>query len=437
MTNSKLSDATSDGARESGRRQLGRDRSLRAGMRRAHRTPALRWVALAPGVAVVAMGCTTSPPERTSVAATRSTVTALALGATQSFAVLAGSTVTNTGPTVVSADLGVSPGAAVTGFPPGLVSGGTIQAGTALALQAQTDTTAAYNVLAGQACNQNLTGKDLGGLTLTPGTYCFSSSAQLTGTLTLDAKGDPAAAFVFQIDSTLTTASASSVRIVNGGTSCNVYWQVGSSATLGTDTKFMGSIIALTSITLTTGASVSGRALARNAAVTLDSNTVSAASCRGELDAGRDGAVHSGSTGGVNGGGAAGAAAGGGTGTAGAGAGGTGAAGAAAGGTGAAGPGAGGASGVAGSGTGGVTGSGAGGASGVGGVTGTGGSGAPDASCACDASCICNAGMTVCTAKCVDLKTDSFHCGACGHACAATESCVSGVCCAGSTPTMP
>jgi type VI secretion system secreted protein VgrG len=119
-----------------------------------------------------------------------------------------------------------------------------------------------------------LTGQDLGGLTLTPGVYCFSTSAQLTGTLTLDAQGNSSAVFIFKIGSTLTTASASSVLLINSASSCGVFWQVGSSATLGTGTALAGTIVALTSITLNTGSSVSGRTLARNGAVTLDDNNV-------------------------------------------------------------------------------------------------------------------------------------------------------------------
>jgi hypothetical protein len=205
--------------------------------------------------------------------------TAPSLGSAQSFAVLGGSTVTNTGSTVVTGNLGVSPGSAVTGFPPGIVTGGSIHKADAVALQAQNDVTTAYNSLAGQACTGNLTGKDLGGLTLTSGVYCFSSSAQLTGMLTLDAQGSASSVFIFQVGTTLTTATISSVRVINGGTNCNVYWKVGSSATLGTGTAFVGSILALTSVTLTTGANVSGRALARNGAVTMDTNTVSAGGC--------------------------------------------------------------------------------------------------------------------------------------------------------------
>jgi type VI secretion system secreted protein VgrG len=192
-----------------------------------------------------------------------------------SFAVLGGSTVTNTNtPTVVTGNLGVSPGSAVTGFPPGIVVGGTIHAADVVAAQAQNELTTTYNGLAGLACDTNLTGQDLGGMTLTPGVYCFSSSAQLTGTLTLDAQGDPNAVFVFQIGSSLTTASASSVLLINGGSNCGVFWQAGSSATLGTGTALVGSIVALTSITLNTGTNLMGRALARNGAVTLDDSDV-------------------------------------------------------------------------------------------------------------------------------------------------------------------
>jgi hypothetical protein len=198
------------------------------------------------------------------------------LGTADSFAVLAGSSVTNTGSTTIHGNLGVWPGAVVTGFPPGNVSGGTTHANDGVAMQAQSDLTTAYNFAAGESCGNSLTGTDLGGLTLTPGVYCFSSSAQLTGALTLNAQGNPNAVFVFQIGSTLTTATASSVVFINGGQGDSVFWQVGSSATLGTSTAFAGNILALTSITLNTTASIQcGRALARNGAVTLDDNLVS------------------------------------------------------------------------------------------------------------------------------------------------------------------
>jgi hypothetical protein len=198
-----------------------------------------------------------------------------ALAQLSSFAVLAGTTVTNTAtPTTVTGDLGVSPGTAVTGFPPGVVTGGTIHAGDPVAAQAQSDLTTMYNALASTPCDTDLTGQDLGGKTLTPGIYCFSSSAQLTGTLTLDGQGQSGAIFIFKVGSTLTTATASSVVLIGGASSCEVFWQVGSSATLGTGTTLAGSILALTSITLNAGASVSGRLLARNGAVTLDDNHV-------------------------------------------------------------------------------------------------------------------------------------------------------------------
>ena len=195
------------------------------------------------------------------------------LGTAGSFGVLAGSAVTNTGPTTVDGDVGVSPGTSVTGFPPGLASG-TIHAGDAVAAQAQSDASTAYNDAAGQPCDTNLTGQDLGGLTLSPGVYCFDSSAQLTGQLTLD--GSSSGVFVFQIGSTLTTASNADVSLINGAQPCNVFWQVGSSATLGTNTAFAGNVLALTSITLNTDASTEGGLYARNGAVTLDSNDIQA-----------------------------------------------------------------------------------------------------------------------------------------------------------------
>jgi uncharacterized repeat protein (TIGR01451 family) len=205
--------------------------------------------------------------------------TAPSLGTAQSFAVLGGSTVTNTGPSIIIGDLGLYPGTSITGFPPGLVTGGTIHTADAVAQGAQADVTIAYNNLAGQACGTTISA-DLGGMTLTPGVYCSATSMGLTGALTLDAQGDPNAVWVFQMGSTLTTASNSSVVIINGGQQCNVFWQVGSSATLGTTTTFIGNILALTSITLNTGATIeNGRALARNGAVTMDTNNVAISVC--------------------------------------------------------------------------------------------------------------------------------------------------------------
>jgi LPXTG-motif cell wall-anchored protein len=201
----------------------------------------------------------------------------IGLGTAASYAIVAGSTITNTGPSVISGDVGLSPGTAVTGFPPGTVNNGTIHATDAAALQAQADVTTAYNDAAGRTPAATVTA-DLGGQTLIAGVYA-GATLGLTGTLTLDAQGDPNAVFVFQTASTLITASSSTVAFVNGANPCNVFWQVTSSATLGTNSVFVGTVLALTSITAATGASVTGRLLARNGAVTLDTNTITNGTC--------------------------------------------------------------------------------------------------------------------------------------------------------------
>ena len=205
------------------------------------------------------------------------------LGAAQSFAALAGTAITATGPAVISGNVGVSPGSAVTGFPPAIVQNGQIYTGAAsLAGSAQSSALIAYNDLKGQTCNSanNLTGKILGQtpgfLTLVPGVYCFDTSAQLNQILTLNDGGDPNAIFIFQIGTTLTTASSSQVLMSSGGRGTNVYWQVGTSATIGTSTTFRGHIIADTSITLTTSATTTGRVFALNGAATIDSTAVDA-----------------------------------------------------------------------------------------------------------------------------------------------------------------
>jgi hypothetical protein len=195
------------------------------------------------------------------------------LGTASTYAVLGGSTVTNTGPTVVSGDLGLSPGSAVTGFPPGIVVGGAIHVNDAPAMQAQNDLTTAYNDAAGRLLPTTVSG-DIGGQTLVPGVYKSTSSLMITGSLILDGQGNSNAVFIFQVGSALTTASGSHVILINGATAANVFWQIGASATLGTGSSFQGNILALTSITATTGTSILGRLLARNGAVTLDTNTL-------------------------------------------------------------------------------------------------------------------------------------------------------------------
>lgn len=202
------------------------------------------------------------------------------------FAVLAGSTVTNTGPSVVTGDLGLSPGTSITGFfgtvendGPGTVSG-SIHQTDAGAASGQIALAGAYTAASGETCSHDLTGQDLGGMTLTPGIYCFSSSAELTGTLTLNALGDPNAVFVFQIGSAFTTASSASVVFAGSiGSSCNVFWQVGTSATLGSTTTFVGNILALSAISTGDASTVNGRLLARNDAVTLINTAVIAPIC--------------------------------------------------------------------------------------------------------------------------------------------------------------
>ncbi|MCW2962511.1 MAG: hypothetical protein JWM90_2898 [Thermoleophilia bacterium] len=218
------------------------------------------------------------------------------LGTAGSYAVLAGTTVTNTGATVINGDLGLSPGTSITGFPPGTVNG-TIHATDAAAAQAQADLTTAYDDAAGRSPAIAVSG-DLGGLTVTGGVYRSASSVGLTGTLTLDAQGDPNTVFVFQAGSALTTATSSRVRLINGAQSCNVFWNVGSSATLGTSSTFVGNLLALTSVSLNDSVTVSGRVLARNGAVTLLNDTISASACATPPPGGTTGG-----TGGTGGGG--------------------------------------------------------------------------------------------------------------------------------------
>jgi len=194
--------------------------------------------------------------------------TAPGLGTATTFAVLAGQTVTNTGTTTITGDLGVSPGTAVTGAP--TVVGTTHTGSDPVAVSAKNDLATAYGNAASSACNFDETGKNLGGQTLSPGTYCQTTAPTLTGTLVLSGDG----VFIFKAGSTLVTAPGATVSLINGAQACNVYWQVGSSATLDTTTTFVGTIMALTDINLKNGATIAGRALARNGQVTLISNKI-------------------------------------------------------------------------------------------------------------------------------------------------------------------
>ncbi|MFC5927166.1 ice-binding family protein [Micromonospora vulcania] len=218
---------------------------------------------------VAATGATPPPPAPT-------TPVTVPLGTASAFAVLAGSTVTNTGPTTITGDLGLSPGTSVTGFPPGRVTG-TQHVADTIAAQAKADLTTAFDNAAARPSTATIP-VELGGTTRIPGVYeSPAGTFGITGVLTLDAQNNPDAVFIFKAASTLITASASHVELINGAQSSNVFWLVGSSATLGTYSVLRGTVMALASITVTTGTTVDGRTLARTAAVTLDSNTIVAA----------------------------------------------------------------------------------------------------------------------------------------------------------------
>lgn len=204
--------------------------------------------------------------------------TTINLGAATSHAILAGSAITNTGSTVINGDVGLMPGTAITGFPAGVING-VQNIANPLALLAKTDLTTAYNNAAGQLPVVTVP-TELGGTTRTAGVYnSVDGTFGITGTLTLDAQNDPSAVFIFKTASTLITGGSSKVSLTNGAQACNVFWQVGSSATLGTNSIFKGNILALTSATLTTGANVEGRVLAQTGAVALDTNNVTLATC--------------------------------------------------------------------------------------------------------------------------------------------------------------
>jgi type VI secretion system secreted protein VgrG len=226
---------------------------------------------------MVSLGACGEMTESNNGSLTGGAAPAPSLGAAASFAVLGASTVTCTGPSAVTGDVGVSPGTGITGFNPPCTITGTIHAGDAAAAQAHADLGIAYGALAGAACEHNLTGQDLGGQTLAPGVYCFDTTVGVTGALTLDGGGDSTAVWIFQVGTAITTATNASVVMAGSGTPGNVFWQVGSSATIGTATAFQGNLVAYATVTLVSGSSIVGRALALNAAVTLDNNSISVA----------------------------------------------------------------------------------------------------------------------------------------------------------------
>lgn len=202
--------------------------------------------------------------------------TSVGLGKAASFSVLGGSTITNTGLTTMFGDLGLAPGSSVTGAPVVL---GAEHVDDAVANEAKSALTTAATTAASEASNGSA-GEDLAGHAFLPGVYTASSSLLLSsGSVTLNAQGDPNAVFIFQVGSTLTTGSNTSVSLINGAQACNVFWQVGSSATLGTGTHFVGTIMAADSITANTGATIHGRLLAQTAAVTLENNTITTSTC--------------------------------------------------------------------------------------------------------------------------------------------------------------
>jgi LPXTG-motif cell wall-anchored protein len=218
----------------------------------------------------------------TNQSASASIVPTVPLATAANYSVLAGQTVTNTGPSILDKSVGLAPGSAVVGFPPGTVlAPGTIQAANAVALQAESDLTIAYLDAAGRPVEFTTVADLTSGTPLAPGVYANAAKGPLllSGAMTLDGQNNPNAVFIFQTDSSLTTGSGSVVNLINGASECNIFWQIGSSATIGTGSAFVGNILALTSIAVQTGATVQGRALARNGEVTLDNNVFTSANC--------------------------------------------------------------------------------------------------------------------------------------------------------------
>ncbi|MBI9068895.1 MAG: DUF3494 domain-containing protein [Salinivirgaceae bacterium] len=234
---------------------------------------------LAIGAVVLLSACKKDDPATTDnpiVIPIQTTVQAVVpLSGTSTFALLAGSEITNTGETVITGDMGLSPGTSVGGFPPGICNG-TLYINGVLAEQAKLDLTTAYNDLAGRSCTDIVTlSGNIGGLTLTPGLYFSTSSLAISsGDLTFDAKGDASAVFIIQIASSLTTTSGRQVFLTGGAQASNIFWQVGSSATFGTTSVFKGNVLVMESITFNTGATLDGKALARNGGITLEANTI-------------------------------------------------------------------------------------------------------------------------------------------------------------------
>jgi ice-binding like protein len=196
------------------------------------------------------------------------------LGAAASYAVLGGSTITNRGATTIRGDVGVSPGLAITGLPFGQPSRGSVHAGDVVAARAQADVATVYRFLEDMHCTTTMCSEELGGRLLSPGVYGFSGGARMIGALELDARGDTAAVFVFQIANALTVAAGASVTLSNGAQARHVWWQVGSSATLGSSSVMSGNVLARTSITLKANAGLAGQALAQCGAVTMDTNSI-------------------------------------------------------------------------------------------------------------------------------------------------------------------
>ena len=232
-------------------------------------------IPIAIGMVVLFGACKKEDVNSTGIPAQTTVQATLPLAGVSNLAVLAGASITNTGATNITGDMGLSPGTSIGGFPPGILNG-TLHINDAIAVQAKLDLVAAYNDAAGRtATDKVIVSGNLGGLTLTPGLYKSTSSLSLSsGNLTFDAKGNADAVFIIQIASSLTTTSGRKMILSGGAKASNIFWQVGSSATIGTTTIFKGNIMAMQSITFNTGATLDGRAMARNGNITMAGNTI-------------------------------------------------------------------------------------------------------------------------------------------------------------------